>query len=135
MLSAPRQVSKGMAVSKTADIIIQGGQILTMDAQRPAAEAIAIIANRIAAVGTVAEIGALRGPQTHVIEARGGSVLPGFNEGHMHLFLGAAALSHLQLRGVHGLDDLERAIQDYDRANPGDGLIIGQSADYTILSA
>jgi predicted amidohydrolase YtcJ len=124
-----------MAVSETADIIIQGGQILTMDPQRPTAQAIAIIANRIAAVGTAEEIGALRGPRTRVIEAGGGTVLPGFNEGHMHLFLGAAALSHLQLRGVQGFGDLQRAIQDFDRANPGDGLIIGQSADYTILSA
>ena len=63
-----------------------------MDPQRPTAQAIAIIANRIAAVGTAEEIGALRGPRTRVIEAGGGTVLPGFNEGHMHLFLGAAAL-------------------------------------------
>ena len=67
----------------------------------------------IIAVGSRAAIEELKGPDTQVIDAKGGSVLPGFIEAHMHLFSGAAELAHLQLAGVHGFEALREAIRDY----------------------
>lgn len=52
----------------------------------------------------------------------------------MHLFAGAAELSHLQLTGVRGFEELKAKTVDYLRANPGDGLVIGEQADYIIIS-
>jgi predicted amidohydrolase YtcJ len=52
----------------------------------------------------------------------------------MHLFAGAGELDHLQLFGVHGFEGLKTAVVAYLRENPGSDLMIGQQADYTILS-
>jgi predicted amidohydrolase YtcJ len=117
-----------------ADTIITNGRILTMDPDRPTAEAIAIAGGNILAVGSSAEIGKLRGPDTTVFDAGGNSVLPGFIEAHMHLFGGAAELENLHLFGLHGFDAMRDAIQEFAATRRHLPLIIGAGADYTILS-
>lgn len=118
----------------TADIIIENARVLTMEDSAPHADAVAIAGNTILAVGSRNTVAALAGPRTRVIDAAGGTVLPGFNEGHLHLFAGAAELDHLQLAGVHGREALASAVQAYAAGRPEDPLITAQSADYTILS-
>ena len=117
-----------------ASFIIRNARVLTMDAANPRANAIAIAGNRILAVGSEAEIDAFSGPDTHVIDAQGGTVLPGFNEAHMHIFGGSAELSELSLAGVKGFDALEKAVKAYAAEYPERQLLIAQQADYTILS-
>lgn len=117
-----------------ASFIIRNARVLTMDDARPRAEAIAIGANRILAVGSEAEVDAFSGPDTHVIDARGGSVLPGFNEAHMHIFGGSAELSELSLMGIKGFDALDAAIKAYAAQYPERRLLVAQQAEYTILS-
>ena len=117
-----------------ADIIVTHGRVLTMDAARPRAEALAIAGNTILAIGSTAEIAAWRGPATRVIDAQGGTVLPGFNEGHLHLFTGSAELEQLHLFGVKGFEALSAAVRRFAAERPDEPLLIGQSADYTILS-
>ncbi|SIQ36459.1 hypothetical protein SAMN05880582_1011612 [Rhizobium sp. RU20A] len=120
-------------MSTQADTIILNGKLLTMDPDRPRAEAIALSGGRILAVGTTAEIEALAGPETRRIDAAGGSVLPGFSENHMHLFSGAAELDHLQLSGLRGFEALKKAVLEYAAERPGDSMIFGQGTDYPIL--
>lgn len=117
-----------------ADLIVTNGRVLTMDAECPRAEAVAIVGDKIALVGTAQEVAALRGPATEVIDAGGGSVLPGFIESHLHLFMGAAELSHLQLFGVTGFDRLSAAVRAFAEAHPDRPVLMAQGADYTILS-
>ena len=117
----------------SASLIITNAAILTMDRGSPRAEAIAVSGNRISALGSHAEVMREKGASTRVVDAGGGSVIPGFVEGHMHLFAGAAELSHLQLFGTRGFDELKARTEAYLRANPGDDLIIGEQADYIIL--
>ncbi|WP_342634760.1 amidohydrolase [Aestuariivirga litoralis] len=85
-------------------------------------------------LGTHAEVMREAGANTRVVDAGGGTVIPGFVEGHMHLFAGAAELSHLQLFGTRGFDELKARTEAYIRQNPGDDLIIGEQADYVIIS-
>ncbi len=118
----------------SADLIITNASILTMDEANPRAEAIAVSGNRISGLGSHAEISREKGAATRVIDAGGGTVIPGFVEGHMHLFAGAAEISHLQLGGVRGFTELERRTKDYAAKNPGSELIVGEQADYIILS-
>jgi predicted amidohydrolase YtcJ len=118
---------------RNADLIVINGRVLTMDSTRPTAEAVAVVDGLIAAVGDNATVEALRGPNTKVIDAAGNSVVPGFVEGHMHLFSGAAELAHLQLAGVHGEAALAAAIRGYAAARPDAPMLLGQGADYTIL--
>lgn len=116
-----------------ASLIVTGGRVLTMDASRPRAEAVALADGRVLAVGSADEIGARAGPGCRIIDAGGATVLPGFVESHLHLFMGGAELAHLQLLGVAGEAALGRAIHDYARANPDRPVIVGQGCDYAVI--
>ncbi len=118
----------------TASLIITNASVLTMDDSRPRAEAIAVSANRISRLGSHADVMGEKGAGTRVVDAGGGTVIPGFVESHMHLFAGGAELTHLQLFGTRGFSELKARTEAYIAANPGDDLIIGEQADYVILS-
>jgi len=117
-----------------AELIVTNARILTMDDDNPTAEALAVENGRILAVGTKVEIEALAGPATRRIDAKGGSVLPGFIESHLHMLMGAAELVQLQLLGVKGFDQLAEKVRAYAAANPDRPLLVAQGADYTIIS-
>src|SRR5260370_36476570 len=76
------------------DLVIVDADVRTMDAARPTAEALAILGNRIAAVGTSREIRASAGPNARVIEGSGRLVLPGFNDAHVHFLEGGFSLAN-----------------------------------------
>ena len=80
-----------------ADLILINGEVHTVDDNDHRAEAIAIKANRIIAVGQTKEIKAFKGPNSRQIDLQGRTVLPGINDSHLHL-LGA---------GVHPLFSLD----------------------------
>ena len=67
-----------------ADVVLTGGDIVTMADGAPAAQAIAVVGDRIAAVGSDAEIEALVGPETQVIRLDGKTVVPGMIDAHVH---------------------------------------------------
>jgi len=66
------------------DLIVYNANIVTLDPARPAARALAAHGERISAVGGDGEILAQAGPGTRVIDARGLTLLPGFNDNHLH---------------------------------------------------
>lgn len=68
-----------------ADLVIVNAHIVTMDPLTPRAEALAVTKGRVTALGRSAEIGALAGPATRIIDAGGRMVLPGFQDTHIHL--------------------------------------------------
>jgi predicted amidohydrolase YtcJ len=87
------------AASKpSATLIITNATVYTVDKQRPKAEAVAVIGERIVAVGLRADIELWRGPQTKVIDAGGKLLLPGFNDAHVHFIQGGAEKKHAQGR-------------------------------------
>lgn len=69
-----------------AERIIRGGPVVTVDPARPTAEAVAIAAGRIVAVGNEADIMKLAGPATDVTDLAGRTLVPGFVDGHSHFF-------------------------------------------------
>jgi predicted amidohydrolase YtcJ len=100
-----------------ADLVIRNAKVYSVD---PAftgrgAEAVAIEGSRIAAVGSEADIRPWIGPHTRVLDAHGHSVLPGFNDSHVHFAEGGAALSSVQLRDVTTREQFARRIADYAR--------------------
>ena len=116
-----------------ADLIILNARVLTMDRDLPRAQAVAVAAGRIVAVGITADMAALTGPQTRVFDAGGRTLLPGFVESHLHLVLGGSELSQLQIGGLFGFDALKAAFDGYALANPGLALLMAQGASYQIL--
>ncbi|RUV98997.1 MULTISPECIES: amidohydrolase [unclassified Mesorhizobium] len=118
---------------QTADLIVENASILTMDPDTPAAQAIAIKGDKIIAIADRDSVRDCKGPATRVVDAQGGSVLPGFIEAHMHLFGGAAELDNLHLAGVQGFDALRDAIRGFAAKRPKAGLLLGAGVDYAIL--
>lgn len=114
----------------TTTLVIFNARVLTMDPDRPEAGAVALSGDRIAALGD--EALAMAGPECRRIDARGATVLSGFIESHLHLFMGGSELVHLHLLGVEGPEALTKAIRDFAAAHPERGVIVGQSCDYGI---
>jgi predicted amidohydrolase YtcJ len=83
-----------------ADLIFHNAKIYTSDDARPRAEAIAIRGDRIAAVGSSADILKLKGSATKVVDARGAAILPGLHDAHGHFTGLGASLQVLRLRGT-----------------------------------
>lgn len=115
-----------------ADLILTNGRVLTMDPGRPRAEAVAVAGGKLVAVGSAAEVTALAGLGTRVIDVGGRSILPGFVESHMHLGLGGAELPHLHLDAMHGEDRLRAAFATFAADRPT-GFLMAEGADYHII--
>ncbi|MFC9502520.1 amidohydrolase [Streptomyces sp. NPDC057002] len=65
-------------------LVLTGGQVLTVDADFTVAEGVALRGRDILAVGSDAEMRALAGPGTRIVELGGRTVLPGINDSHLH---------------------------------------------------
>jgi len=109
-----------------ADLVLRGGAIHTVDDARPRATALAVRDGRIAAVGSDGEVVGRIGPRTRVIELRGRTVLPGFQDAHVHPVTSGLDKLRCDLFGVAGgragaID----AIRAYAVANPDLPWIVG----------
>ncbi len=123
-----------------ADLILHRGTVLTMDDARPRAEAVAVTAGRIVAVGTDAEVLARRGDATRVMDLGGRTLLPGFVDAHGHVTAGGIqALSANLLpppdggvRDIAGLQATLRAwIAEHADAVRNVGLVVGFGYDHS----
>ena len=112
------------------DFIIVNAAVRTMDGAQPKAEAVAIAGNRIAAVGATAELRALAGPKTRVIDARGKSVLPGFNDAHVHWLMGGFAITNVDLRDASSPAEFTRRIAGFAKKIPKGRWILGGDWDH-----
>src|SRR6266852_5526298 len=95
-----------------ADLIIQNARVWTVDASRPEAEAVAILGDRIVAVGSSHELDAWRGPHTRVVDAAGKRLLPGFNDAHVHFMDGGSQLDNVQLNDATSPQEFARRIRE-----------------------
>src|SRR5438034_1307121 len=112
------------------DLIIVNGNMHTMDANQPSAQAVAIIGNRIIAVGSNDEIKKLAGPNTKVIDAKGRLVLPGFNDAHVHFLSGGFQLSSVDLRDANTPQEFAERIRDFAGKLPKGRWITGGDWDH-----
>ncbi|AVG16223.1 amidohydrolase [Chromobacterium vaccinii] len=90
----------------TADVILRNGRIATLDRRKPLAGAVAVKDGRFLAVGEEAEIMALAGPATRVVDLKGRRALPGLIDNHTHLVRGGLNFNmELRWDGVRSLAD------------------------------
>ena len=71
-------------LAHAAETIVINAKVITVDPAHPSAQAFAIDNGRFTAVGTNAEILKLKTPSTKVIDLKGMTVTPGFNDAHLH---------------------------------------------------
>jgi len=94
------------------------------------ASAVACSGERIAAIGSDAEIRALINKDARVIDARGGTIMPAFNDAHVHFLMGSRSLSELDLFGVTSQAEVEKRITDYVRGRAA-GWVVGRGWFYS----
>jgi predicted amidohydrolase YtcJ len=70
----------------------------TGDPRRPWADAIAVSGDRIAVVGSSAEVRKLAGRAARIVDVRGMMLVPGFIDSHIHFIDGGFGLASVQLR-------------------------------------
>ncbi len=73
------------AIAQEADLVLRGGKVVTVDDSGTVAEAVAVVGNRIAAVGSTEAIEAYIGSGTRIVELNGRTLLPGFIDAHNHV--------------------------------------------------
>ena len=124
-------VSLSAQSKPAADLIIRNAKIWTVDAAHPEADAVAVIGDRLVAVGSNQEVDAWRGPGTRVIDGEGKRLLPGFNDAHVHFMTGGAGLDQVQLNDTTSLEEFVRRISERARRMPKAEWILGGDWDET----
>lgn len=81
--------------ANTADLILIGDHIITMDESEVGA--VAVIGDRIVATGTADDILEMRGPDTRVVELGDKALLPGFIDTHGHLAVVARLIDYVNV--------------------------------------
>jgi len=108
-------------VGAHADAIFIGGDIITVDDRNPAAEALAVVGGRIAAVGEREEVLRRRGPDTRLIDLEGMTLMPGLIEPHSHPVISALLYDWIDVSGLRNTDAeevMERLRDAAARAGP-----------------
>jgi predicted amidohydrolase YtcJ len=114
----------------SAALVVTNANIHTMDAKRTVAQAMAVADGRIIAVGSDADVRALIGPNTRVIDAGGRLVLPGFNDAHVHFLETGAQLSSVDLRSAKTPQEFVQRIKDFVAKQPKGRWILGGQWDH-----
>jgi predicted amidohydrolase YtcJ len=114
-----------------ADLIISNAKIWTVDKSNPTAQAVAVLGDRIVAVGSNSDVINWRGPNTHVIDAEGRLLVPGFNDSHVHFVNGGLALDAVQLNDASSAEEFARRIGERAKHTPKGEWIIGGDWDET----
>jgi predicted amidohydrolase YtcJ len=108
-----------------ADLVLTGGHVHTVDPGRPRAEAVAVRGERIVAVGSAADVGALVGPRTRVIDLAGRMLIPGFQDAHVHPISAGVDQLECDVRDANDADAVLATIRAYAEANPDLEWIVG----------
>ena len=114
-----------------ADLIITNAKVWTVDKSLPLAQAVAVLGDRIVAVGSSTDIDTWHGPHTHLIDAGGKLLLPGFNDAHVHFVSGGKQLDSIQLNDASSPEEFARRIGDRAKVTPKGEWILGGNWDET----
>ena len=98
--------------------LLLNARVLTMDAGRPHAQAVAIRAGRIAAAGTEADAARALDAGADRIDCQGGLLLPAFIDAHCHLLAYAASLRSVDCSAARSIAEIQAAIRDGADATP-----------------
>lgn len=111
-----------------SDLVVRNARIITMDAADHIAEALAVRAGRIAAIGTNQEVAACISPSTRVIDAQGRTILPGLIDVHTHGMEWAKSVVSNQINAAYpAMKSISDAVAEISRrakaARPGEWII------------
>jgi len=116
-------------MSVQIDLAIVNGAIWTENPNQPHAEALAISGSRISAVGDSKTILHMAGPRTRVIDVQGRRIVPGFNDAHLHFYIGGDTLTSVDLHEANSHAELRERIAAFARTAPRGEWILNGSWD------
>jgi len=121
----------------SADLILFGGNIITVDPRKPAARALAVKAGRFLKAGSDEEIKALAGRKTRRIDLRGQTVTPGFIDSHQHLSQYGTDLLQVDCgpKRCKTLADIQKAVRKEAKRKPAGEWVRGVGYDDTKIQA
>ncbi len=137
--AAAPQATPKPAQKPKADVIFTHGNVYTGMVDATASlgagkrfEALAIVGDRILAVGPRDDIMKLKGPDTKIVDLGGHFVMPGFNDAHMHLASAGLEKLNVNMVGTKSLDEFrDRLRAKCDAAEPGEW-VVGEGWDETL---
>ena len=104
---------------EVADTVYTNGKIYTVNDAQPWAEAVAIKDRKFLVVGSSADVAAVTGDATEVVDLGGQFVMPGMIDTHTHPFMSAIqVLDQLVLDDPKSLEDIQQQVVAYAEANP-----------------
>ena len=113
-----------------ADLVLVNGKIWTVNDKQAEVEAVAVLGNRIAAIGSTEEIRKWVGANTKVIDLQGKRVTPGFNDSHVHFLDGGMGLASVQLRDARTPEEFRDRIRDFAAKLPKGRWILNGNWDH-----
>jgi len=114
-----------------ADLIISNAKVWTGDDANPKAQAVAVLGDRIVAVGSNSDVLLWRGPHTKVMDANGKLLVPGFDDAHVHFTDGGRQLDNVQLNDATSPEEFVRRIAEQAKKTPQGEWILGGDWDET----
>jgi len=122
---------KGQTQPPAADVVITHARVYTVNSKQPWAEAVAIRADKIVAVGSAAEIDKYKEATTKIIDAAGKLVLPGFTDCHIHFLDGSLSQQRIFLDDAPDTTEIQRRVKAYADAHPNEAWVLGRGWQYS----
>ncbi len=116
-----------MRIYRNCKVITLNESQLGIDSQSKA-DLIAVEMGKIAYIGEEKDCPE-RFDKAEVIDLKGGVVIPGFWESHLHLVDGMRSLLELNLRGCNSFEEFKARLLDYMMKMPEDEWVIGHGWD------
>ncbi|MCP3984227.1 MAG: amidohydrolase [bacterium] len=127
----PLWLALGCGAEQAPDLILHNGVVITMDPTQPEAQAILVRDARFAAVGSDDDFLPQMKDTARTIDLGGKTVVPGFNDAHLHpLLLPPTSIS---LAEAGSIDELVVALRKQARVAPDEAWILGHDYDDTTL--
>jgi predicted amidohydrolase YtcJ len=113
-----------LSAAAPADLIIRDAHIVTVDPQFSIASAAAVRDGKFVAVGSDADVMKTAGPKTRIVNLHGKTVLPGFNDTHVHLTAGEELPVQVDLTHIRSINDIQAKIAARAKqVKPGDWIV------------
>ena len=127
------------ACTPVADRVFTNAKVysINLDGQVTHAEAVAVVDGKILFVGNGDEIQKYIGKDTEVTDCQGNTLMPAFNDGHMHFTISVRRFGVADLNFTPGTDDtvegvvkeIQRRVKEFADAHPDDPVIHGSGWD------
>lgn len=115
-----------------ADLVLSGNHVFTGLKETTEKASIAIINNKIAAVGTLEEIQPMIGEQTIVHQFEDELIVPGFQDFHVHFMMGSLVQNDMvHLHDSESAEEAAKMTAAYAESRPNEEWIIGLGWDHT----